>query len=82
MLPQVQKRGSESYHRRYRRRDDFTYCVKLDDVHSVDFDGNTFGWLDLRRKEELSEAGVEERDTGLKQILSVSSITLGIQFVD
>lgn len=36
-----------------------------------------FSWPDLRRKEELSEAGVKERDTSLKYILSVSSITLG-----
>lgn len=76
MLPQVRKRESESYHRRYKRRDDFTYCAELDNVHSVDLDGNWLGRLDLRRKEELSEAGVEERDTGLKQIMSVLWISL------
>lgn len=69
MLPQFHKRESESYHRRYKRRDDFTYCVRLDDLHSVVLDGNVLGWLDLRRKEELSEAGVEECDTGLKHLL-------------
>lgn len=77
MLPQFQKRESESCHRRYKWRDDFTYCAKLDDVHSADLDANVAGWLDLRRKEELSEAGVEERDAGLKQISSVSWITMG-----
>lgn len=76
MLPQFQKRESESYHRRYKRRYDFTYCAKLDDVHLVDLDADVSGWLDLRRKEEFSEAGVEERDAGLKQISSVSWITM------
>lgn len=77
MLPQFQKRESELRHRRYKRRDEFTYCAKLDDVHSVDLDANVSGWLDLRRKEELSEAGVEERNAGLKQISSVLWITMG-----
>lgn len=76
MFPQFQKMESESCHRRYKRREDFTYCVKLDDVRSADLDANVSGWLDLRRKEELSEAGVEERDAGLKRISSVSWITI------
>ena len=37
-------------------------------TNQIPFNGKGPGWCDLRRKEELAEAAVEERDTGLEDV--------------